>query len=403
VATDPPPFVLENPVQNYAWGSRTAIAELLGRPSPGNQPEAELWIGAHPLAPSRVMDPPGLGTLLEAIENDPMGLLGAGVCERFGHELPFLFKVLAAAEPLSIQAHPDREQARAGWSRENAEGIPVDAPHRNYRDPNHKPELVCALTPFTALKGFRPPEDVARRLLLVAGPELDPEVARLGRERSPAALRALFTRLMTLEDDERMVVLARALTEAAGPARDDPPWAWVQRLHARYPGDVGSLSPLYLNLVALAPGQALFLPAGELHAYLEGTALEIMANSDNVLRGGLTRKNVDLPALLSILRFEGAPLEVREAQAAGPGLQVFRTPATEFELALVEVEPRTPFASEPGRGVEILLVLDGEGLLRAEDVVRPLGRGQALFVPASTRRYTVEGESRLARASVPAS
>jgi len=402
MAAGPPPLVLENPIQNYAWGSRTALAELLGRPSPSEQPEAELWIGAHPKAPSLITQPPGLGALDKAIENDPVSLLGAEVCERFGNELPFLFKVLAAAEPLSIQAHPDREQARAGWARENAEGIPIDVPHRNYRDANHKPELVCALTPFTALKGFRPPGEVARWLEPVAGEELGREIARLGRERSPEALRALFTRLMTLEDDEREVLLERALSGASRQADGDPAWAWVQRLHARYPGDVGSLSPLYLNLLTLAPGQALFLPAGELHAYLEGTALEIMANSDNVLRGGLTPKNVDLPALLAILSFEARSPDVLRGEEAGPGQRVFRTEAREFELALVEVEGSGPFTPAPGRGVEILLGLEGSCVLRSGDIERPLRAGRTVFIPASTRSYTVEGEGRVARASVPA-
>jgi mannose-6-phosphate isomerase len=402
MAAGPPPLVLENPIQNYAWGSRTALAELLGRPSPSEQPEAELWIGAHPAAPSQVAQPPGLGPLDKAIENDPVSLLGAEVCERFGNELPFLFKVLAAAEPLSIQAHPDREQARAGWARENAEGIPIDAPHRNYRDANHKPELVCALTPFTALKGFRPPEEVARRLEPVAAEELGREVGRLGRERSPEALRALFTRLMTLEDDEREAVLQRALAEVSRQGDADPAWAWVSRLHARYPGDVGSLSPLYLNLLTLAPGEGLFLPAGELHAYLEGTALEIMANSDNVLRGGLTPKNVDLPVLLAILSFEARSPEVLRGEDAGPGQRIFRTEAREFELALVTVSPESPFTPEPGRGVEILLGLEGSCVLQSEGGEWPVGRGQAVFVPAATRSYSVQGEGRFARAAVPA-
>ena len=184
-----PVLVLDNSVQNYAWGSRTAIAELLGRPSPSAAPEAELWIGAHPKAPSRIASPPGLGTLDRVIQDDPVGLLGAEVCDRFGNELPFLFKVLAAAEPLSIQAHPNQEQARAGWARENAEGIPLDAPRRNYRDPNHKPELVCALTPFVALKGFRPLDDDRPRARAARPARAQQEVARVAREASPAALR----------------------------------------------------------------------------------------------------------------------------------------------------------------------------------------------------------------------
>jgi mannose-6-phosphate isomerase len=396
------PFVLENPVQNYAWGSRTAIGELLGRPSPDDQPEAELWIGAHPKAPSRVVPPPDLGTLDLAIQNDPVDLLGPEVCDQFGNELPFLFKVIAAAEPLSIQAHPDHDQARAGWARENAEGIPVDAPRRNYRDPNHKPELVCALTPFSTLKGFRPADDLARFLEPIAGPELDREVGRLGRERDPAALRALFTRLMTLEPDEREAVLARALAEAAVRGPEDPAWAWVERLHRRYPGDIGTLSPLYLNLITLAPEEALSLAAGELHTYLEGTALEIMANSDNVLRGGLTPKHVDVPELLGILNFEDDEPEVLQGHPTGPEQKVFRTEAREFELSLIQVAAETPFSPEPGRGVEVLLGLEGECVLLSEDRDLPLGRGRAVFVPASVPSYRIEGAGRLARAAVPA-
>ena len=396
------PFVLENPIQNYAWGSRTAIAELLGRANPDGQPEAELWIGAHPKAPSRVVPPPDSGTLDLAIQDDPVAMLGADVCDDFGNELPFLLKVLAAAEPLSIQAHPNHDQAREGWTRENEEGIPVESPRRNYRDANHKPELVCALTPFTVLKGFRPMDDLARRLESIAGPELKSEVGRLGRDRTPAALRALFTRLMTLDDEEKDAVIPRALAEAARLGKEDPAWAWVDRLHGKHPGDIGTLSPLYLNLVTLAPEQALFLPAGELHSYLEGTALEIMANSDNVLRGGLTPKNVDVPELMGILGFEPRKLEILKARPSGRGQKVFDTDVEEFELGLVEVSPKTPFVPQPGRGVEILLGIEGDCLLLSDDRDLPLGKGRAVFVPASVPSYELTGKGRLARATVPA-
>ncbi len=396
------PFVLENPIQNYAWGSRTAIAELLGRDNPDGQPEAELWIGAHPKAPSRVVPPPDAGTLDLLIQDDSVAMLGAEVCDHFGNELPFLLKVLATAEPLSIQAHPDRDQAREGWARENAEGIPVDAPRRSYRDANHKPELVCALTPFTVLSGFRPPDELARRLEAIAGPELKAEVGRLGRERSPAALRAVFTRLMTLDPEEKDEVIPRALAEAARLGEEDPAWAWVERLHGKHPGDIGTLSPLYLNLVTLAPEEALFLPAGELHSYLEGTALEIMANSDNVLRGGLTPKNVDVPELLGILSFEPREPEILRGQKTGPCQKVFQTDVEEFELALLRVSPDSPFTPEPGRGVEILLGIEGDCLLLSEERDLPLGKGRAVFVPASVPSYEVTGKGRLARATVPA-
>jgi mannose-6-phosphate isomerase len=395
-------LVLENPVLNYAWGSRTAIADLLGRPAPSALPEAELWIGAHPKAPSRVVAPPGLGTLDRVIQDDPVGILGHEVCDLFGNELHFLLKVLAAAEPLSIQAHPSHEQARRGWARENAEGVPLDAPRRNYRDPNHKPELLSALSAFTALKGFRPLEDLARALEPVARPEIAPELGRLAREKTPLALRALCARLMTLDTAEQAPLLKRATSEAARRRRSDPAWEWVARLMKHYPGDVSALAPLYLNLVTLAPGEALFLPAGELHAYLEGTALEIMANSDNVLRGGLTPKHVDVPELLATLVFEGGNPEVLKPAEAGPGERAYRTPAREFELGLLAIEAGRPYTPSPGRGVEVLLGLGGETTVRAGSDCAPLGTGRSVLVPAAVDSYAIEGDGRVCRARVPA-
>ena len=396
-----PVLVLDNAIQNYAWGSRTAIAELLGRPTPSAEPEAELWIGAHPKAPSRIAEPKGKGTLDRAIQDDPVGLLGSEVCDRFGNELPFLFKVLAAQEPLSIQAHPNQEQARSGWARENAEGIPLDAARRNYRDLNHKPELVCALTPFVALKGFRAPDETTRLLEPIGRPELAAEIGRLAREQTPVALRSLFARLMTIEPEEREALLKRAAAQAAR-RPGDPAWRWVKSLMSRHPGDMGALAPLYLNLVTLAPGQAFFLPSGELHAYLEGTALEIMANSDNVLRGGLTPKHVDLQELLATLVFDAHAPELLQAEDSGPGEKSFRTPAREFELGFLEVGPGRPFTATGGRGVEILLQLEGACRLTSDDSEIALARGRSVLVPAALESYKLEGEGRTARARVPA-
>src|SRR6266540_2262539 len=278
---DPAIVPLDNPVQNYAWGSRTAIADLLGRPAPGGRPEAELWIGAHPQAPSRLAAVPGpLGrdgvpggprTLDALIRSAPEAMLGPEAVRRWAGELPLLMKMIAAAEPLSIQCHPNREQALAGFAREDAEGLPRDAPQRNYRDPNHKPELVVALTRFVGLKGFRPVEEIARGLGSLEVPEL------------------------------------RAAAGAARRRGDDAAFSWMERLHAKYPGDIGVFAPLLLNLFELAPEDGLFLSAGELHAYLEGTAIEVMASSDNVLRGGLTPKHVDVPELLAVGAFRPSP------------------------------------------------------------------------------------------------
>ncbi|HSD65917.1 MAG TPA: mannose-6-phosphate isomerase, class I, partial [Vicinamibacteria bacterium] len=288
------------------------------------------------------------------------------------------------------------------WERENAEGVPLDAPRRNYRDPNHKPELVSALSSFTALKGFRSLDEIARGLEPVARPEIAPELGRLAREHNPLALRALFARLMTLDAEEQAAVLKRATSEAARRRRTDPAWEWVARLMKHYPGDVSTLAPLYLNLMTLAPGEALFLPAGELHAYLEGTAIEIMANSDNVLRGGLTRKHVDVPELLSTLVFEGSRPEVLKAVDCGPGERAYRTPAREFELSFLAVERDQPFTPSPGRGVEVLLGLAGDARILVGNEATPLGPGRSVLVPASLETYALEGEGCVCRARVPA-
>ena len=266
---------------------------------------------------------------------------------------------------------------------------------------NHKPELLCALTPFAALKGFRPADELVRALDPIARPELAAETGRLAREQTPAALRALFARLMTLEPEERDPLLKRAEAQAARRA-SDPAWCWVKQLMQAHPGDVGALAPLYLNLVTLEPGQAFFLPAGELHAYLEGTALEIMANSDNVLRGGLTPKHVDVQELLATLAFEAHVPERLPLDDSGPGETVFHTPAREFELGFLEVAAGRPFTATGGRGVEILLQIEGSCRLSSGGSTLALPRGRSVLVPAAIDSYVLEGEGRTARARVPA-
>jgi mannose-6-phosphate isomerase len=389
---------LDNAVQNYAWGSTTAIAELLGRPSPGDLPEAELWIGAHPKAPSRVIDGSGECRLDEWIRKDPAATLGPAVAERYG-ELPFLLKVLAAAEPLSIQCHPNPEQARAGFARENEAGLSFSDPRRNNRDPNHKPELLVALTRFVALKGFRPVEAIlAGFASFAADPVRDP-LANLKRARDAEALKQLFAALLSLDPDARALLLGRALVTAGG--RNDAAWPWVVRLHEKYPGDVGVLAPLLLNLIELRPDEGLFLGAGELHAYLEGTGLELMANSDNVLRGGLTPKHVDTGELLAVARFEAGHPEVLRPVRIADAERVYRTPASEFELGLIDLSPEAAYVAPSGRGVELLLGLRGHASVVADGHTVALGQGRSALVPAAAPAYRIEGECRVCRARVP--
>ena len=396
-------LVLDNPVQNYAWGSRTAIAELLGRPAPSALPEAELWIGAHPKAPSRVVAPAGLGTLDRVIQDDPIGVLGSEVCDRFGNELPFLLKVLAAAEPLSIQAHPSHEQARRGWARENAEGVPVDAPRRNYRDPNHKPELVSALTPFTALKGFRTLDEVARNLEPVARPEIAPELGRLAREQTPLALRALFARLMTLDPEEQAPVLKRATGEAARRRKTDRAWEWVARLMTHYPGDVSVLEPSLsqprdarARRGALpSRGRAARLPRGHGPRDHGELGQRAAGRADPEARGRAGAAGDP--------RLRGA--RPRGAEAGGVGTGRARLPHAGTRVRAGPARGHRRGARSPrarGEASRSCSASTGEAKLLAGGETTPLGPGRSVLVPAALDSYSVEGDGRLCRARVPA-
>jgi mannose-6-phosphate isomerase len=318
-------LALEGTIRPYEWGSPTAIPELLGV-EPDGAPAAELWFGAHPDDPSGV---PEHGRDLAAmIADDPAGILGEQVVDRFGPRLPFLLKVLAADKALSIQVHPTLEQAQAGFAAEEAAGIPRDAPERNYRDPNHKPELICALTPFEALCGFRPIEQTLAVLEELGVPELG-FVADLLR--GPDGLRAAFTAVLTHSDPAGLVA---ALVDRVGALGRHNGTARAVRVAAQdFPGDVGVVLALLLNYVRLEPGEAIYLAAGNVHCYLRGTGIEIMANSDNVLRCGLTPKHVDVPELLKITDFTELP-DPRWPMTDG----VFEVPVPDFWLAPLDID-----------------------------------------------------------------
>lgn len=352
-------------VQHYEWGGASVIADLLGRSNADGRPFAELWMGAHPGNPSKVALASGESVGLdELIARDPEGLLGRETVAQYGG-LPFLFKVLDAAKPLSIQVHPGLEQARAGFADEDARSIPRQAPTRNYKDANHKPELVVAFgSDFWALRGFRPYSQIAE--ILGAHPELH----KLAGEFVPTAegLKRLYGSFMTdrPENVEALLspLLARWRRENLKiPFPKEDPRYWVLRADGQFssPGrtDRGLLSVLLLNLVKLKPGEALYLPAGVLHAYLEGTAIEIMANSDNVLRGGLTPKHVDVPELLKTVVFEGAPPEVLTAAPVRGAESVYRTTAAEFELRRLDLRSGVPHTALPSWSGEIYLIASG--------------------------------------------
>ena len=388
---------LMNTVRHYPWGSRTVIPELLGETSPADRPYAELWMGAHPDAPSVL----STGTPLDkAIEEQPDALLGAAVHERFGTRLPFLMKVLAAEQPLSLQAHPTNEQAQAGFAAEEAAGVPRDDPTRTFKDPFHKPELLLALTTFEALCGFRPVEESLHCLAKLQVPELKPTIAALAR----GGLRAAIPQVIALSPEQR-AVLVSAVAEAASRfvAAHDPEfintYGWAASLAETYPGDPGVVISLMCNHLKLSPGEAVFLPAGNLHAYLSGAGVEVMAGSDNVLRGGLTPKHVSVPELSRVLDFRTGPIPVLQGETQGSA-RLYRTPAAEFELQSFRIVPAEPASVTDRRGPEIVICEHGQLTLECASEALTLTQGQSLFIAAAEPAYVIRGEGRLFRASI---
>jgi mannose-6-phosphate isomerase len=399
--TVPAVVLLEGAARDYAWGSTSAIQRLLGR-EPGSRPLAELWVGAHPDDPARV---PALETTLDQlIASDPSGALGHDVVERFGPQLPFLLKLLAADKPLSIQVHPTREQAEAGFVDEDARGIARDAPDRNYRDGNHKPELLCALTEFEALCGFRPVADTLRLLDAFDLPELEPVRELLA---GPDPLRTAFSYLLRLPQPGPLVTAVAARAAAIADAEWTGAAGAVLRAAEAFPGDVGVVLALLLNHVVLQPGEAIYLGAGNVHAYLHGLGVEIMANSDNVLRCGLTPKHVDVGELLRITDFsELADPRWPDSGMAGFGVD-FQVPVGDFHLHSADLDayrkPGRPHGScatgDAGKPYLVLCVTGGVRV-RSEGSSVVLVPGQAAFVPARDPVFTLEGTGQAFLATV---
>jgi len=410
-----------NTPRDYAWGSTTAIAELLGtRPSGG--PEAELWLGAHPASPSRVLSPgdtAGEADLAAWIAADPEAALGQGSAPDVGDapKLPFLLKVLAAAGPLSLQAHPSPERARAGFLRENEAGIPVDSPERNYKDPFHKPELIYALSErFEALCGFREPglsAEVFRALAEAADDRHRGRLTAFGERLAGTAsvdeargtLRDAVGWLLGDGGDvaplvASVVAASRRGVETGGPF--DRELKTVLALAEAFPSDAGIVLSLLLNRVTLHRGEALYLPAGNIHAYLEGLGVELMAASDNVLRGGLTRKHIDVPELFSVLDFTPLPAPFLAATPAGAGIEEFRPDVPDFALWRVALGANTAATGElpaPARiplpGPAIALCTEGEVQLTGALGTLTLGRGGSVYVTPEEQFIEVAGAGTL--------
>ncbi|MCO4249697.1 mannose-6-phosphate isomerase, class I [Pseudarthrobacter raffinosi] len=388
-------YEIENVLRDYAWGSTTAIAGLLGRPESG-RPEAELWIGAHPGAPSMARRVDGSVAPLDAlIAEDPNHFLGSESVAEFGPRLPFLTKILAAALPLSLQVHPSIDQAKAGFARENAEGIAPDATHRNYRDDNHKPEMIFALTPFEALCGFRSPAATRKILLHLAAcfdlvetgiPPLLVELLEvLDNPDEGAGLRTAFERLIKGGEDvsRTTAMVAAALISGAPLAPYQAELSTVISLNEKYPGDPGVLISLLLNRISLAPGEAVYLPAGNVHAYLHGLGVEVMASSDNVLRGGLTPKYIDVPELLRTIEFQPVAVPMLTPEVSGLGQELYQPPFREFQLQRIELAPGAEPVPLAQAGAVVVIVVAGSVYLDSPKGDLQLAHGGSAFLPAA--------------------
>ena len=372
-------------VQSYAWGSRTFLSKLTGRGEASEGPEAELWMGAHPSGESKVLVEEAWVPLAAAIASDPVGLLGAANMERYGAVLPYLFKVLAIAEPLSLQVHPSREQAAEGFAGE--ESARLDPSERNYRDSRGKPELVVALEPMWVLRGLLEAGEIRERFSTFGLDFLGEELSLLDRNPAPAVLGEFVGALLRLEGEKKRRALQQLgeAVQGSEAGRASPDY-WVKRLLDLYPDDSGVLAPLFLQLVELAAGQALFQSPGVLHTYLEGAAIEVLGNSDNVLRAALTTKRVDLPELLAVADTRPADVEILEAEQTAPGVKRWSCSASELGLVRLSVGG----AELSGNTLRLCLCVGGGGRLRSlesgEEVELSVGSALAITAAAGTVR-----------------
>ena len=387
---------LEPVTQPYAWGSHSAIAEFRGRPAPTAEPEAELWMGAHPSAPSGLVRADGPATLDAVIAADPATELGAGCATRFGGRLPFLLKVMGVEQALSIQVHPSRAQAEAGYRAENERGLAPGDKSRNYTDDWPKPELLCALTRFEVLAGLRTPADAAALLGALGVAELAPLAAGLAASPGPEAVAEALGAILSWAPDDRAALVGEVTAGCERVAKGGGEYAAAcaatARIAREHPGDLGVVASLLLRHAVLEPGAAVFMPAGGLHAYLHGTGIELLANSDNVVRAGLTGKHIDVPELLALLEPVVA-VPAFEPRPLGDGICVYDTPAPEFRL--YRMTPADAAVTVPGPGARIVLCADGTAQLRAKTGTLTLRRGASAFLPAADGPVTAAGPATL--------
>jgi len=386
---------MENVIQDYVWGSRTAISKLLDIENPNNQHQAEIWMGAHNNGCSKVKDKGEEKLLSDFIEQDKNAILTPQTNAQFA-ELPYLFKVLAAGEALSVQVHPSKAQAEAGFAKEEAAGIPLSAANRNYKDPNHKPELVYALTPYQAMNGFREFEEIISLFNKINLSSINSLVDNFMHNLNSAGLKTFFSKLLSLQGIDKKNAVSELL-EYARKNKEDPLFSLIIELALQHPSDIGLFTPLMLNVITLQPGEAMFLYACTPHAYLKGTGLEVMANSDNVLRAGLTPKYMDVNELVACTKFEAIPFDsLRFVPEQKEGGQYYTVPVEDFKFAMFEDIEALLLTVD---SAEILLAIDSDVTLTHDTgEVVVFKKGQSVFIPAYVKQYQLTSKGRVARA-----
>ena len=394
-------YRLTNPIQDYAWGSTTSMSELFGIANNEGKPQAEMWMGTHPNGCSTV-EKDGKTTLLsDLVAANPIQVLGENVHKQFGAELPYLLKILAAAKPLSIQVHPEKSKATAGFARENEIGMAPNAANRNYKDGNHKPELVYALTPYKAMNGFRVIEETVALFEQAGVAVLNDQVSELKANPDAEHLEVFFKSLLSMEGELKDKALDQLMTGIENKGSDVAAkfaFATIKDFAEEYPGDVGLFSPLMLNLIILQPGEAMFLHAETPHAYLHGTGVEIMANSDNVLRAGLTPKYMDIPELVANTQFNPIQYkDLRTAPVVAGTTEQFPVPVNDFAIEVTNVDGQT--ITNKADSAEILLCLSGEIQVSSNGINLTLKSAESAFIEAQAKDYQFEGNGKVVRIS----
>lgn len=392
-------FYLDNSIMNYDWGIKNKLSELLGNKDYSNLPEAELWIGTHTKAPSKIFNNKRFKTLKEAIEKNIYEILGNKVADKF-NELPFLLKLLTVGKPLSIQAHPNKKLAEEGFEKENKRGIYYFSSKRNYRDSNHKPEMLYALTPFYLMHGFRSKAEIINNLKKIQDPILNEIIIKYKDKRSSNFIKEIFYRIISLENNIKNKII-KSVISASKKHKGELIFDWIIRLYDMYSYDLGVIAPLYLNIYELKPGEACFISSQTLHSYLEGIGIELMANSDNVIRGGLTNKYVDIKELLKIIIFKESKIQKLKPTTKIKNEVIYKSLSEEFQLSYIELNDEF-YIGQKNRNVEIFFCLDGGGYIKINKSKKyEFTKGDSFCVPSSIKEYEISGKGIIYKATSP--